>query len=249
MSNKTIRTASLNSRSSFKEADKSMQKTFIHHLRLRSLNIDILCLQEVSAFLTQTHLSAEQQDQFHSFMFLYSSPLLSKQCTIIFLSLSLVLTNMSISLDERCIYASVCDLNYRLVCQVINVYALSQPADRLHFYDSFLSLPFVPEAPTDPFLVISDFNMDFYAIHDHYPLAFRLRFDWLQEHFANCFTERVPTFKSSDCCSCIDYMYGLLSIHSRLTDALNTFLPTAWTDHSLHTTNLLPSREDIGPEA
>lgn len=33
MSNKTIRTASLNSRSSFKEADKSMQKTFISHLR------------------------------------------------------------------------------------------------------------------------------------------------------------------------------------------------------------------------
>ncbi|KAG1138722.1 hypothetical protein G6F37_010294 [Rhizopus arrhizus] len=165
------------------------------------------------------------------------------------IGLSLVLTNMSISLDERCIYASFCDLNYRLVCQVINVYALSQPADRLHFYDSFLSLPFVPEAPTDPFLVISDFNMDFYAIHDHYPLAFRLRFDWLQEHFANCFTERVPTFKSSDCCSCIDYMYGLRSIHSRLTDALNTFLPTAWTDHSLLIADLLPSHEDMGPGA
>ena len=61
MDNKTICIASLNTRGIFKEADKSMQKAFISHLRSRSLYIDILYLQEVTAFSTQTYLSAKQQ--------------------------------------------------------------------------------------------------------------------------------------------------------------------------------------------
>lgn len=107
MNNKTTRIVSLNTCSIFKEADISIQKTLIHHLCSRSLNVDILCLQEASAFRTQTHLSAEQQNQFHSFMFSYCSSLLLKHCAIIYLN---PFTNMSIFLDERCIYASVCEL-------------------------------------------------------------------------------------------------------------------------------------------
>ncbi|KAG1040734.1 hypothetical protein G6F43_012230 [Rhizopus delemar] len=81
------------------------------------------------------------------------------------------------------------------------------------------------------------------------PLALRPWYDWLREHFANCFTERVPTFKRGGSRSCIDYIYGHRSIQSRLTNARNNFLPITWIDHNLLTANLLPSRKDIGPGA
>ncbi|KAG1038429.1 hypothetical protein G6F43_012688 [Rhizopus delemar] len=44
-------------------------------------------------------------------------------------------------------------------------------------------------------------------------------------------------------------MYGHRSIQARLTNAINNFLPITWTDHSLLTADLLPSRKDIGPGA
>ncbi|KAG1051287.1 hypothetical protein G6F43_006496 [Rhizopus delemar] len=91
--------------------------------------------------------------------------------------------------------------------------------------------------------------MDLYAIHDHCPFALRPWYDWLREHFADYFTERVSTFKRGDSRSCIDYMYGHRSIQSRLTNALNNFLPIAWTEHSLLTADLLPSRKYIDPGA
>ena len=57
MINRPIRIGSLNTRSIFKESHHPTQKEFISFLRHQSLHIDILCLQEVSSFYLQSHLT------------------------------------------------------------------------------------------------------------------------------------------------------------------------------------------------
>ena len=138
---KPIRIASLNARSIFKDANKQLQKQYVSYLRSSSLKLDILCLQEVSSFHTQEHLSTMQSEYFHSFMFPSMSSVVSKHCAIICLNRSFILDNVCVSMDERIITASVLDSSGSLICQIINFYAPATRSDRPFFYASFSSLP------------------------------------------------------------------------------------------------------------
>ena len=111
MSVRPLRIGSLNARSIFKESHPQTQKEFIAFLKSRSLNVDILCIQETSSFHSQAHLTESQIHRFHSFLFPQRSSIVTKHCAIVCLRPGLTLDNTGISIDERCIVASVLDNN------------------------------------------------------------------------------------------------------------------------------------------
>ena len=244
---KPIRIASLNARSIFKDANKQLQKQYVSYLRSHSLKLDILCLQEVSSFTAQDHLSADQVHRFHSFMFPSMPAIVTKHCAIICLNRSLTLENVSISLDERVITASIMDQSGSLLCRLTNVYAPAQRSERLLFYDSFLSLPMFPSVGSDPWLLLGDFNMDMSTVTLNTTSSLRSWLDWVYLHFNNCFTSSAPTFVRGESRSTIDYVFGHLSLGPRIINCNQTYLPSRWTDHVLLSIDLVPSRVDIGP--
>ena len=75
MSNRPCRIAFLNTRIIFKDAHGNIQQMFLYFLKSSSLSVDILCLQEVSAFHTTDHLTSDQCHRFtiHTYMLLTSS--------------------------------------------------------------------------------------------------------------------------------------------------------------------------------
>ena len=244
---KPIRIASLNARSIFKDANKQLQKQYVSYLRSHSLQLDVLCLQEVSSFTAQDHLSADQVHRFHSFMFPSMSAIVTKHCAIICLNTSLTLENGSISMDERVITASVMDQSGSLLCHLTTVYAPAQRSERLIFYDSFHSLPMFPPVASDPWILLGDFNMDMSTVTPNTASSLRLWLDWVLLRFNNCFASSAPTFVRGETRSTIDYVFGHPSLGPRIINCNQTYLPSSWTDHVLLSIDLVPSRMDIGP--
>lgn len=241
------RIASLNARSIFKDANKSMQKQFISYLRSQSLQLDILCLQEVSAFNTQDHLSHDQIHSFQSFMFPAIPSVVTKYTAIICLNPSLYLDNVAISLDQRIITASVMTASGALICNITNIYAPADRSARVPFYDSLLTMPMFSSVSSAPWLLVGDLNIDITASSIRGNASFRSWLDWLHLYFYNCFSESTPTFLRGDSRSTIDYIFGHTCLSTRLINSQQQFLPFAWTDHALLSVDLIPARVDIGP--
>ncbi|EIE88195.1 hypothetical protein G6F46_011251 [Rhizopus delemar] len=137
--------------------------------------------------------------------------------------------------------ASICGLNHHLVCQVINVYAphLNPLIVSVSVDPSFRSLLF-PKTPAKFLLFVDDFNMGLYAIHCPLASGFESLLPITLQNGSLLLNKGVSR-------SCIDPIYDHRSIQLRLAHALNRCLPTAWTDHSLLTFDLLLSCE--GPRA
>jgi endonuclease/exonuclease/phosphatase family metal-dependent hydrolase len=100
-----LRIASLNTRSIFKAHNTKTQKEFITHICAREPLIDILCLQEISAFYMQEHLTEDQGIQLQH-MFPSTQIIFSKHCAIICLNNKYSLDNASITRGEICIAAT-----------------------------------------------------------------------------------------------------------------------------------------------
>ena len=244
---KPMRIASLNARSIFKDANRPMQKEYLSYLRSHSLHLDILCLQEVSSFHTQDHLTPMQYDHFHSFMFPSLSSALTKYCAIICLNRSLVLDDISVSMDERVLTASVLTASGSLICKIVNLYAPASRSHRPSFYASFSSLPMFSSVDSDPWLLLGDFNMNVLSSSVLRSSSLRSWLNWVDLHFKICSIDSSPTFIHADHSSTIDYIYGHTSLSTRLVNAQQHYLPSTWTDHVMLTVDLIPARVDIGP--
>jgi exonuclease III len=124
MINKHIRIATLNARSVFKVDTTPRQKEFASYLSSPSLNIDILCIQELTAFHQQSRLTDEQ---IQSFQFLYpkaNAYLVNKYCGIFCFNPNLRLTNSDYTPTSRFIITTVEDCRTSsTICQIINIYA------------------------------------------------------------------------------------------------------------------------------
>src|ERR1700716_2986601 len=106
-----LRIATLNARSIFKVSNINTQKMYSKYLRSETLNIDILCLQEVAHIRsnhTNSHLSDEQQ-RILQLIFPHSTIISSKHCAIIILNTHLLAHNEFITKDERCITTDIID--------------------------------------------------------------------------------------------------------------------------------------------
>ena len=245
MSNKLgLKIGSLNTRSLFMQSNSTTFKEFSSYLRSSSLQLDILCLQEVSHFRSQSTLTESQIRSF-SFAFPNCSLVVSKHCAIICLNSRFSLVDTEVLLDERCLVASVVDASSNVVCKVANIYVPAQSSDRPSFLSSFLSLSLWSNVFNTPWMLMGDFNIHLHSLSvsrqaDVAPLV-----HWLRTHFINCHPEGLPTFPKSN--TCIDYLFGHSSLASRLTNGQLLYMPSRWTDHSLLTVDLLPATASIGP--
>lgn len=250
MSNRPLRIASLNARSIFKDADRNTQRLFLSYLKSSSLSLDILCLQEVSAFHRQDHLTQEQRHYFINFLFPRCAVLFTKHCAIICLNHNYHLDNDIVSLDERCLSANVIDKSTNTtICTIINIYGPAQQADRLPFLDHFMSLPYV-DLVSDllPTFLLGDLNLQLANLEDSCSdERFQVWYEWISTNFSNCFPEGRPTFQRQDFRSTIDYVFSNDIGLPRVTQCRQHYLPATWTDHQLLCFDLLSIREDVGP--
>ncbi|CDH61037.1 hypothetical protein RO3G_01611 [Lichtheimia corymbifera JMRC:FSU:9682] len=228
------------------QSNTTTRRSFINHLKSSSLNLDIICLQETSTLTRHSHLTTSQLDQFTRFMFPGCSSVITKHVAIICLRPSLSLDSTLVSMDERVAVASVKDQHHHTVCRVINVYAPADHNVRQDFLCTFLSLPFVQEVDTDPWILLGDFNMNLHSNSVIQKPSVKPWYEWIMTHFNNCFPQGLPTFTRGDSRTTIDYVYGHHSLAPRLSNAIIHFVPSEWTDHSLMTVDLLPARQDCG---
>jgi endonuclease/exonuclease/phosphatase family metal-dependent hydrolase len=242
--------ASLNARSIFKDADKNTQRLFLSYLKSSSLSLDILCLQEVSAFHRQDHLTQEQSHYFTNFLFPRCAVVFTKYCAIICLNQKYYLENAMISLDERCIGVTVMDKsNHSTVCTVINVYGPAQQHDRLPFLDTFMSLPQVHLVSDSlPSFLLGDFNLPLAELAESCSDdRFLVWYEWVSVNFVNCFPDGRPTFQRGVFRSTIDYVFSNVLALPRVTSCQQQYLPSNWTDHQMLCVDLLSLRDDVGP--
>lgn len=233
-----VKIGCLNSRSLFMQSNPSTFKEFSSYLRSKSLQLDILCLQEVSQFRSQSTLTESQLRSF-SFAFPRCSLVVSKHCAIICLNSRFSLIDTEILLDERCIVASVADTQSNVLCKVATIYAPAQSSDRPLFLSQFLSLPLWSEVLNTPWMLMGDFNLHLHSLSVSRQLDVAPFVQWLRTHFTNCHPEGLPTFPRSS--TCIDYIFGQLSLAPRLANSQLLYMHSRWTDHSLLTVDLLPA--------
>ena len=249
MSKKTCRIASLNARSIFKDANGNIQKMFLSFLKSSSLSVDILCLQEVSAFRHSPHLTPEQCHKFTTYIFPNCSTVFTKHCAIICLNPSLYLDDAIVSSNERCISATVINSHTKSpVCSIINVYGPAQASERYSFLDYFMTLPFADQLTSDAStILLGDFNLQLAKLDNSCQNpSFRTWYDWINSNFVNSFPKGHPTFRRGSHHSTIDYIFYHASA-SNISNCVQTYVPSNYTDHQMLQIDLFQERDDIGP--
>lgn len=243
MNNRLILIASLNARSIFKDANKHNQRLFLNYLRFSSLRIDILCLQEVSAFHSQSHLTDDQLLYFQKFLFPNRSLIVTKHTAIICLNKNLLLQDSVISRDQRSMAAVVNTSSGDTIASIINMYAPADRTDRSAFFGSFLDLPLLNYINAEyPGFLLGDFNTN---INNHQTSPW---FEWISQRMFNCFPSGAPTFqRGAQIKTTIDYVFGLRDFETRISGCQQQYIPSQWTDHQLLILDLYPSRRDLGP--
>ncbi|KAG2233294.1 hypothetical protein INT48_001606 [Thamnidium elegans] len=251
MNNKPLRIASLNARRIFKESNKTIQRLYLSYLRSLSLHIDILCLQEVSAFHTQSHLNEEQLNYFQNYLFPNHSFVVTKYVAIICLNKNLILKDEVVSLDQRAVASYVNSLSGDTVSSIVNIYAPAEIMARKLYYQNFMDIPFLHYITAEvPDFLLDDFNTNLSSLNNNTninssPYMWQ---EWLANNFKNCFPAGLLTFQSStQIKSTIDFIFCHHDLSPLITGCQQVYLPSTWTDHQLLTIDLLPTRMDIGP--
>jgi hypothetical protein len=177
-------------------------------------------------------------------MFPQSSFVVSTHCAIICLKQGLELTDAAISLDERCVTATVKD-THNTICKIANVYIPVKKVERHAFLPGLMSMPFWSDLLSSPWLLLGDFNT-----HLHDPVEARGSriqpfVEWLNTHFLNCFPKGALTLPSTG--STIDYIFAPRRLATRVLNAQIHHIPPSWTDHSLLSVDLVTSGVQTGP--
>jgi exonuclease III len=177
-------------------------------------------------------------------MFPQSSFVVSTHCAIICLKQGLELTDAAISLDERCVTATVKD-THNTICKIANVYIPVKKVERHAFLPGLMSMPFWSDLLSSPWLLLGDFNT-----HLHDPVEARGSriqpfVEWLNTHFLNCFPKGALTLPSTG--STIDYIFAPRRLATRVLNAQIHHIPPSWTDHSLLSVDPVTSGVQTGP--
>lgn len=132
MQNHSLNIASLNCRSLTKPSTPEIRADFIRYLR--SLQLDILCVQE-------SHAIEEFQNQLNM-RFQASHTIWTQHCGKISFNPSIILHSLDIDLDQRLIVCQVAHANSLFApFSLINVYAPAQFRPRVQFFRTLLNMP------------------------------------------------------------------------------------------------------------
>ncbi|KAF1801202.1 hypothetical protein V8B55DRAFT_1299047, partial [Mucor lusitanicus] len=202
---------SLNCRSLIKPSTPDISSDFIRYLR--SLHLDILCVQE-------SHAAEAVQDQLNM-QFQASSTLWTQHCGIISFNPSITLHSLALDLDQRIIACQVVHANALFPpFTLINVYAPAQYQSRVQFFRTLLTMPLFH-------FTSSDTRESLSCLHS-----------LLHNHFFECTHSRdegplLPTFRRGSNHSTIDYLYASSFLFQHLHSSEIAFLASTWTDHAL----------------
>ncbi|KAI9286670.1 hypothetical protein BC943DRAFT_336382 [Umbelopsis sp. AD052] len=175
----------------------------------------------------------------------------SKKTAVILLNPSYMLTNASITPDQRCITATVYDKLQKVeLFQIINIYAPPQEKDKPDFYNNLLCLLDSASFDRENMIITGDFNL--HLNERHLPPSLKPWTDWLRKHFHNVFTdspwENANTYDNGHQSSVIDYCFISRSRHRFAVNANNHVLPSSWSDHRLLSFEMeLPEKSATGP--
>lgn len=111
MINRPLRIASLNARSIFKGANLSVQKEFASYLSSPTLNFDILCIQELTAYHRQSSLTPQQIQSFKYLFPKATDYIVNKHCGIFCFNRNINLDNPIYQPDGRSIIATATAAN------------------------------------------------------------------------------------------------------------------------------------------
>lgn len=255
-----INIATLNARSVFKLKSIKTQKEFARFLRTDiHPKIDILCLQELSHYRKQTHLSLQDKQTLLS-LFPNSKNIFSKHNAIIVINPDLNFINESISIEERIITATIINNNNnQSICQITNIYAPADNYEKEEFYKNILNNPQISNSSEpERHIILGDFNLHLY---NHQHQSFRNNQTWINYLFTNFIDisslnntnvgntySPLPTFKRGNYRSTIDYIFASPALIPDLTNTRIDYIPQVWTDHHMISTSLnLKNNMELGP--
>ncbi|KAK4519253.1 uncharacterized protein ATC70_009485 [Mucor velutinosus] len=177
-------------------------------------------------------------------MFPRSSFVVSKHCAIICLKQGLELTDVTISLDERCVTATVKAAEHT-ICKMANVYMPAQAASRHAFLPMLMSMPFWSDMLDSQWILLRDFNIHLHDAVESRGPRIKPFVEWLNTHFFNCFPNGTTTLPHTG--TTIDYVFAPPNLATRLVNAQTHHIPPPWTDHSLLTIGLITTDVKLGP--
>ena len=117
-----VRIATLNARSILKVANPQHQKSYTKYLRSKQLDLDIICLQEVTPHQptkdTSCQLTSKQSKRLEM-SFNNKDMIYTKHCAVICLNQKYHLTSSGIAKDGRCIFSTLIDTQNNNICNLI----------------------------------------------------------------------------------------------------------------------------------
>jgi len=156
-----VRIATLNARSILKVANPQHQKSYTKYLRSKHLDLDIICLQEVTPHQPTTETSCQltsKQSKRLEMSYNNKDMIYTKHCAVICLNQKYHLTSSGITKDGRCIFSTLIDTQNNNICNLITWYAPADYKERKILYDQILQLPIMYSPPTD-LIILGDFNL------------------------------------------------------------------------------------------
>ncbi|KAI8373809.1 Endonuclease/exonuclease/phosphatase, partial [Blakeslea trispora] len=236
----TINIATLNCRGLPKANDFQRLRLFIRFLR--SLNIDILCLQETHA--TTPALRAQFDMLFNT-----TSSIWTPHCGIVSLQQSLIVTEHS-SITEpegRFIYAQLFSHidPTTPILSILNIYAPANHSRKAFYQRVSDNQDLMSDLRDDrlPTFILGDFNFD---VSQHSTITNQ----WLQLldlHYCDCFMEEPRvTYHSAGRRTRIDFLFCSTRHHHSIKAFSQQFISPTWTDHDLLAVTFQPSAERKG---
>lgn len=256
MSAQQVSVGSLNVRSILKDAHFQTTTSYAHFLRKSpTIKADILCLQEVTHYHENQHLQDTHWDSILR-LFPQSSCLLSRYCAILCLNPNLMLSNETVSVDERVLTSSIIDKSSsQIICNIANIYGPAKRVDKPAFYQSLLQHPMLTHGLSQ-WILLGDLNLQLYSPRA-LPADIRPWNQWLKDNFMDIHRQQdtatgntykpLPTFKRGAHRSTIDFVFATHDLQHKISNAKQQYLPSQWTDHALLSFTFTTSIQPKGP--
>ncbi|KAG1093261.1 hypothetical protein G6F42_019002 [Rhizopus arrhizus] len=206
----------------------SLQKEFASYLSSPTLNFDILCIQELTAYHRQSSLTPQQIQSFKYLFPKATDYIVNKHCGIFCFNRNINLVNHIYQPDGRFIIApATAAATDTIICHIANVYAPASATENTVFLNQLPEdEPFAAISSSDPWLFMGDLN-DKHLINSFRPLSSTsarpspghtpaIQFTaWLSSGFTNQFPRGATTFyRPGTARSTLDFLLGAIMIVS-----------------------------------
>lgn len=245
--NTHMRFATLNARSLLGGPKQNKSKVLSKYLKSKELNLDFLCLQDISASQGSLTLNEDQIMQIQR-LFPETSMIANRRVAIIILNPRYNAVNEYMTKEGRGVIIDIVDTTTsQHICHILNIYAPANRIDRPLFYHNLQQLLSQYPEQFSNMIIMGDFNL--HLNRAQIPSEYSQWSQWLHTNFTNCFGGlQFPTYASGRYRTTIDYIFAHNSLVRHIRNPNGEFLPRSWTDHTLLTIDMeSPGSIQTGP--